>query len=394
MQTGDTVDVDRGAVDDDRSAVVTVDDVACNRVARVSTEALAEGVAALERRALRRRVAALLDRLDAARKPVEARIAAALQCPFADVWREEAALRALLEPHEPALRALLGSADFAYYWTARRLIPLRQHLTAAELDRLRPVAVLNEVLERWLCGAAGAGLKQVRTMTCNASAIVADREHSDNMSKERFCAVSDECGLTAATEELGALAIHALVAPESAEVAAAQRWLVLEPWQHLARCTLVRIHGEKSMIAKALKRAWATIDELQNICFDEFKANAKKVLQVTNPYRKIIHERRTSWFERKLHFIEIDMTSGWTPSMERDPKVWMKTCVDVFETEGFAAALMADCSEGVRCKQNTLCMAHVADPTILACDAALQELNKIRTPADYKKWVQRKATRG
>ena len=355
-------------------------------------------------------MAALLDRLDAARAPVEAQIAAALQRPYADVWREEAALRALLAPREPALRALLDSADFAYYWTVRCLIPLRRHLVAAELDRLQPIAMLNGILEQWLWGAAAAGLKRVRGAACRASAAVAEREHSDNMTKELFCAIADQYGLTAATEELGAVVVHAeRVAPEGAEVAAARRWLALEPWQHLARCTLARVHGEKRMISVALERAASRINALHLVYeemmgksstatnatayFAEFKDAVKEVLHETHPYRKIIRERRTSWFARKLHIIEINITAGPTVAdWEPTAAAWTATCADIFATEGFSVAIMADCSEGARRvprMQNTLRMAHEDDPAILACEDILQGIDKINTLSKFKTWVSR-----
>ena len=381
----------------------------------ITPRELARGSVILSYTTFRRATAAKINRLLAVRLPVEATISIVLRAPCADIWHDPVALRSLLVPHENALRALLDSAQFTNYWAARCDMPLRCNMTPEEIARLQPVAVLNEILERWLWVAAGCNLLRLRAAVGGVAAAAAKKQHSDNMTAELFRRLADVDAIAKELESLRALNDHIdRIAPGVVDptVAAVRNWLAQEPWAHVARCTLAHIHREKCDIAAALERALAAVSALHvtcaartmanpatpvwRQCYGEFAAVVKEAIRATSEQRKSIRTR-PDWFQRKLNVVEINPAG--TPEevgealarglrqQEPTSRAWSAYCRELVAAEQFSERLMADRSEGLRGWQCTLRVTHETDWSIMYIEGILQHVSKINTLAEFMGWV-------
>ena len=370
----------------------------------------------LSRAIFRRAVAAKINRLLTARIPVEAAVAKVLRPPpGVNIWQDLGALRAMLAPHERALRTLLDSAQFTLYWEVRCSIPLRCNMTSEEIGRLGPIAILNEVLEQWLWAAAHSNLTRLRAAVDAAAAAAAKKQHSDNMTAELFQRLASVDAIAKELESLRVINAHInRIAPgiDNPEVTAVRNWIAQEPWAHVARCTLAHIHREKCDIVAALERALATVSALHvtcaartmanpaadvwRQCYKEFTGTVKEAMRVTSGPRRLIRSR-PDWFQRKLNIVEID-PSGTAEEVsealarglrQQDPssRAWSAFCDELVAAEQFSERLMADRSEGLRGWQSTLRVTHAVDWSIMYIEGILQHVSKIETLAEFMGWV-------
>jgi len=283
-------------------------------------------------------------------------------------------------------------------------------MTASEIDRLRPVAALNEIIEQWLWAAAAGNLARLRAAVDAAAAVAAKKQHSDNMTAELFTRIAGTGAITSEMESLRALNAHiSRIAPgaDYPEAVAARNWLAQEPWMHVARCTLAHIHREKCEIIAALERALATVSALHVACvartvanpgtvvwlecYKEFTGMVKEAIRATSGTRTLIRER-PYLFQRKLNTKETP--GGGDNSLVHGPqgqelmsRAWSAFCQELIATEQFSEQLMADRSEGLRGWQNTLRVAHAADWSIVYIEGVLQHMKKIDTLDKFKRWV-------
>lgn len=382
----------------------------------ITPRELARGLGSLSYSTFRRVTGELINKLLAARLPVEAAIMDTLRRePAAAPWRDDKAIWELLMPHEQALRALLSSACFDYYWTVRCSIPLRCNMTPEEIGRLGPIAVLNEIIEQWLWVAAHSNLSRLRTAVEDAAAAAAEEQHSDNMTANLFRRLADSRAITEELELLRSLNTQIdRIAPgfDNPTVAAVRNWLAQEPWAHVARCTLAHIHREKRNIAAALESALKTVSalhvtcaartmanpaaEVWRQCYKEFTGTVKEAMRATSRPRKLIRSR-PDWFQRKLNVVEIS-PSGTAEEVSRalahglqcqEPSslAWSEYCQELIAAEQFSERLMADRSEGLRGWHCTLRVAHAVDWSIMYIEGILLHVSKINTLAEFMGWV-------
>jgi hypothetical protein len=203
--------------------------------------------------------------------------------------------------------------------------------------QLRGALAVTMFFADWLRTSSEVVYRELLTATREAAIEFAE-EHPDNMSAEMFCGVRVRTRGKRGTQLLAALATTRHLRNELERLVLytlkyapsichadwrPARWLSLASWQHNARCTLEVVLSEKKTLLALLENVRAQFNQIKLACATAIRLDNKELAKCFAAYKKFCVTvrpqfsqikkgltSRSSWFQRKVNFVGVDMKSA------------------------------------------------------------------------------------